>query len=139
MNINLRDSSPMSHTTNTDPDHPYADLIGFVIDSKADGKSCCFLPFSKRLLNPNNVVHGGAIYSLADTGMGAALMSAVNEAELCATIEIKITYLHAAGPEDLRCETQVIKKGRRVAMLESDIYSGDKLIAKASGSFALFS
>jgi len=128
----------MNQIPTTELEHPYADLLGFVVDSRADGKSSCRLPFSKKLLNPNNVVHGGAIYSLADTGMGAALMSAVNEGELCATIEIKITYLHAAGANDLRCETQVIKKGRRVAMLESDIFSGDKLIAKATGSFAVF-
>lgn len=123
----------------TDFDHPYADLLGLVIESSAAGKSCCTLPFAEKLLNPNNVVHGGAIYSLADNGMGAALMSGLGEGELCATIEIKITYLHAAGSSDLRCESEVIKKGRRVAMMQSDIFSGDKLIAKASGSFAVFS
>ena len=119
-------------------EHPYADLLGFVVESKGDGKSRCTLPFSEKLLNPNKVVHGGAIYSLADTGMGAALMSAVNEGEFRATIEIKITYFHAVGSENLRCETEVLKKGRRVAMMESEIYSGDKLVAKATGSFAVF-
>ena len=70
--------------------HPYADLLGLEIQSSSDGKSTCLVTFKKTLLNPNNVLHGGVIYSLADTGMGAALSSVLNEGEKCATIEIKI-------------------------------------------------
>jgi len=32
----------------------------------------------------------------------------------------------------------VLKKGRRVAMVESEVFSDGQLVAKASGSFALF-
>jgi acyl-CoA thioesterase len=118
--------------------HPYADLLGLEIQSSSDGKSTCLVTFKKTLLNPNNVLHGGVIYSLADTGMGAALSSVLNEGEKCATIEIKIMYIKPAGHFDLICDTEVIKKGRRVALLESEVYSNDELIAKASGSFAFF-
>ena len=118
--------------------HPYADLLGLEIQSSNDGKSTCLVTFKKTLLNPNNVLHGGVIYSLADTGMGAAISSVLNEGEKCATIEIKIMYIKPAGYFDLICDTEVIKKGRRVALLESEVYSNDELIAKASGSFAFF-
>ena len=88
--------------------------------------------------NPNDVVHGGVIYSIADTGMGAAVFSTLEDGEFCATLEIKIMYLKPAGHFDLICHTQVIKKGRRVAFLESEILSNKELIAKASGSLAIF-
>ena len=120
------------------PEHPYADLLGLIIKSKSDGKCTCSIAFGKTLLNPNGVVHGGAIYSMADTGMGGALSSTLQEDQLCATIEIKIMYLKPAGHFDLVCYSELIKKGRRVAFLESEVYSNDKLIAKASGSFAIF-
>jgi len=119
-------------------DFPYADLIGLEIQSIESGMSICTIPFKNDLLNPNDVVHGGVVYSLADTGMGAAVFSTLEDGEFCATLEIKIMYLKAAGHFDLICHTQVIKKGRRVAFLESEILSNKELIAKASGSFAIF-
>lgn len=118
--------------------HPFADLLGLSVDSKQSGKSTCSIAFTERLLNPNNVVHGGVIYSMADTGMGGALMSLLGDGQLCATIEIKMMYLKPAGHHDLVCNTQVIKQGRRVAILESEVLSGGELIAKATGSFAVF-
>jgi|TARA_B100001996_G_scaffold68520_1_gene50007 acyl-CoA thioesterase len=119
-------------------DFPYADLMGLEIQSIESGMSICKIPFKKDLLNPNDVVHGGVIYSIADTGMGAAVFSTLEDGEFCATLEIKIMYLKPAGHFDLICHTQVIKKGRRVAFLESEILSNKELIAKASGSFAIF-
>ena len=118
--------------------HPFADLLGLSVDSKQSGKSTCSIAFTERLLNPNNVVHGGVIYSMADTGMGGALMSLLGDGQLCATIEIKMMYLKPAGHHDLVCNTEVIKQGRRVAILESEVLSGGELIAKATGSFAVF-
>ena len=65
--------------------HPFADLLGLSVDSKQSGKSTCSIAFTERLLNPNNVVHGGVIYSMADTGMGGALMSLLGDGQHCAT------------------------------------------------------
>ena len=62
----------------------------------------------------------------------------VSKQERWATIEIKVTYLRPAGHSDLIGHSQVIKRGKRVAILESEIRSGEKLIAKATGSFAIF-
>ena len=77
--------------------HPFADLLGLSVDSKQSGTSTCSIAFTERLLNPNNVVHGGVIYSMADTGMGGALMSLLGDGQLCATIEIKMMYLNPQG------------------------------------------
>lgn len=125
--------------TITTPAHPFADLIGLNITSRAEGECTCEVKFDEKLLNPNQVVHGGVIYSMADTSMGGAIHSILGEGELCATIEIKITYLRPAKRENIRCKSTVLKKGRRVAMMESEVFCGDVLIAKANGSFAIFS
>ena len=71
---------------------------------------------------------GGALYPTLDFKNG----------EICATIEIKMTYFKAARKGVLDCHTEVINKGKRVAMIESEIWNEDKLIAKATGSFAIF-
>lgn len=70
--------------------------------------------------------------------MGRAVYSALDEGEISATIEIKITYLRPASATDLVCHTQVLKRGRRIVMLESEVFAHEKCIAKASGSFAVF-
>lgn len=118
--------------------HPFAELLGFTVKECAEGKSVSVLPYHVKLFNSNRVMHGGAVYSLADTGMGAALFSLLEKGERCATIEIKVTYLRPCGPHDLLCNSVVLKKGRRVAMIESEIFSNDELVAKATGSFAMF-
>ena len=75
--------------------------------------------------------------SPTDTGIGEALKSILTDDQFCATIEIKIMYLNSVGHNDLVCHSEVIKRGRRGAVLKSEVLSGDELIAKASGSFAI--
>ena len=119
------------------PPHPFADMIGIRIDDAKDGKSRCRVVVRPEFLNPHGVVHGAIAYALADTGMGGALYSMLGERESCATIEIKIVYLSSARQGDLVCDTRVIRKGSRVAVLESEIFESDKLVAKALGTYSI--
>lgn len=118
--------------------HPFADLIDVITDSHSDGKSRCRIISKEKHNNPQHVVHGGVIYSLADTGMGSALYPLLTSEEYCATIEIKITYFAPVYEGEMICDTEVIKKGKRVALLESTIHVNDELVAKASGSYSIF-
>lgn len=118
--------------------HPYADLIGLKIEEQDNGYSKCSLEADEKLFNSHNVIHGAVIYSLADTGMGAALYPGLKRGEICATIEIKINYYRSVKSGTIRCITEVINRGKSVANLESGIYSGDILIAKANGNYSIF-
>lgn len=118
--------------------HPYADLIGLIIEEQENGYSKCSLEADEKLFNPHNVIHGAVIYSLADTGMGAALYPGLKKGEICATIEIKINYYCSVKSGTITCITEVINRGKSVANLESGIYSGDMLIAKANGNYSIF-
>ena len=92
----------------------------------------------EKLFNPHHVIHGAVLYSLADTGMGAALYPILKEGEICATIEIKINYYKPVKAGVITCVTDVINKGKSVANLESLIYCGDTLVAKANGNYSIF-
>ena len=118
--------------------HPYADLIGLTIDEAKNGQSKCSLKSEEKLFNPHKVIHGAVLYSLADTGMGAALYLSLDECEMCATIEIKINYYKPVKSGLITCVTDVINRGKSVANLESTIYNGDTLIAKANGHYSIF-
>ena len=112
-------------------------LIGLRFTAKANGFSQCVLTVSEKLFNPNGVLHGGVVYSMADTGMGGALHSRLASDETCATIEINIVYLKAVTAGELTCETRVIRKGRNIGVLESDVENEGQLVAKALGTFSI--
>src|SRR5262245_18138842 len=117
---------------------PFCDLIGLHFSKCENGFSQCSLEVNEKLLNSNKVVHGGVIYSMADTGMGAALYTSLNEDEICATVELKINYLKPVREGILTCDTEVIQRGKSIAVFESEIRNGDLLIAKALGTFSIF-
>ncbi|MFX1314638.1 MAG: PaaI family thioesterase [Promethearchaeota archaeon] len=102
------------------------------------GYSQCILDVHEKLFNPHMVIHGGVIYSMADTGMGAALFSHLDKNELCATVEIKIHYFKSVKAGTLTCNTKVIHIRKKIATLESEILNNDQLVAKALGTYSIF-
>jgi acyl-CoA thioesterase len=118
--------------------HPFADLIGFEITARGEGRCTSELTAKEAHLNPNGMIHGAVLYALADTGMGGALASVLDEGQLCSTIEIKINYFRPAKSERLRCETRVVYKGSRTAAMESEVFDeSDRLLARATGTFMI--
>jgi acyl-CoA thioesterase len=118
--------------------NPFCELIGLDFSKYEKGYSQCVLEVNETLLNPHKVLHGGLIYSMADTGMGAALYSCLREDELCTTLEIKISYFEAVASGSLICDTTLIQKGKKIAFLESEIKNNETLIAKAMGTYYIF-
>ncbi len=116
----------------------YQALIGLDIYERGDGYSRSRILIGPDHMNPHGVVHGGVLYAMADTGMGAALYSRLRDDESCATIEVKMVYMATVREGTVECETRVLNKGRRVAVLESEVRLGERLVAKALGTFAIF-
>ena len=71
--------------------------------------------------------------------MGAALYSALDAGYACATIDISISYFRPVAQGQLLCETVLDNKGRTIAHLTARITQNDKLVAQASGNFAIMS
>jgi len=117
--------------------NPFGALIGLSFSECSEGYSRCALEVAEKLLNPHKVLHGGVVYSLADTGMGAALYTDLDDDELCATVEIKIAYFAAVTSGTLTCETKLIHRSKRIAVLESEIKNDGRLTAKAMGTFSV--
>ncbi|MBA7511523.1 hypothetical protein ES705_03519 [subsurface metagenome] len=118
--------------------HPFGDLIGLKFTKVEKGYSQCTLDVVDKLLNPHKVVHGGVLYSMADTGMGAAAYTNLGENELCATIEIKINYFKATKAGVLTCNTKVIHQGKKIVTMDSEIVHGGQIVAKAIGTYSIF-
>jgi acyl-CoA thioesterase len=118
---------------------PLADMLHIRNNGASGGKAQYQLDVAPEMLNPHGVLHGGAVYVMVDYSMGAATMAVLPSGEICATIEIKISYLAGVRGGTLTCDTSIIKQGRRVVFLESRVVDGSgKIVATATGSFAVF-
>ncbi|MGZ5891708.1 MAG: PaaI family thioesterase [Caldimonas sp.] len=117
---------------------PFVDHVGMHIAEQRAGHSRCTLSVEDCHFNSGGTVHGGVLFSLADTAMGAALHPTLGPGEGCATIETKINYFKPVASGAIVCTAEIVNKGRTVASLEACVYAGDVLVAKANGSFSIF-
>jgi acyl-CoA thioesterase len=53
------------------------------------------------------------------------------------TIECKINYIRAVSDGEVLCTARVLHAGRRTLVVDADVLQGDKLVAKAQGTFAV--
>jgi acyl-CoA thioesterase len=117
--------------------NPFGELIGLSFLQLENGHSRCSLQVADRLLNPNRALHGGVIYSLADTGMGAALYLDLDEDEFCVSVEISIVYLAAVTAGTLTCDSRLVHRSKRIAILQSEVENDGRLVAKALGTYSV--
>lgn len=112
--------------------------VGLKIDEAGPGFSRCSLEIGDVHRNGTGVAHGGVLFTLADTAMGAALYPLLQQGEICATIEIKIGYFKPVFDGTLVCNATLLNKGKSVSSLEATIHNDGVLVSKASGTFSIF-
>jgi acyl-CoA thioesterase len=117
--------------------NPFADLMGLVVSRPRDGRCRASFTVAAELLNPNRVAHGGTLYTMADTAMGAAIHSVLERGISCVTVELKINYLKPVRAGRVTCLAKVIQCGRRIAVVEAEMKNQGVLVAKALGTFAV--
>ncbi len=78
-----------------EPSPDFITWVGFETTDRREGYALSELEVEPRHLNPYGTLHGGVLYTMADTGMGAALASTLVAGETSATIEINIVYIAA--------------------------------------------
>ncbi len=117
----------------------YFQMLGLNIDAFQDGKGVVSVQVDERLLHPQQIVHGGVIFTLADTAMSMALLSLLPAGASVSTIEAKINYLRPVRMGELRAEAAIVHQGRSTAVLEATVYNvnGEErhAIARVLGTF----
>jgi acyl-CoA thioesterase len=59
------------------PPPPIWNLLGMEVVEMGDGYSKLILPFSKKLTQPYGIVHGGAVFTLADSAVAVSIATLV--------------------------------------------------------------
>jgi uncharacterized protein (TIGR00369 family) len=95
------------------------------------------IKISENFLNTGGIAHGGFIATIADTGMGnAAHIAAGNKR--CVTINLDIKFISAGKlNEKLVGKTKILKRTRTLVFISSEIFSTEKIVATASGTWKI--
>ncbi len=117
------------------PTAPIATLLGFTLTTMNSGQAVIEFEASERHANPMGTLHGGVLAAIADAAMGVACMSTLGEGESFTTLEMKINFLRPVWKAKLRAVGNVVKAGRTVGLVESDVTDEEgRLVARASST-----
>ena len=90
---------------------------------------------TEKSLNPFGIVHGGLIYTLADSVMGISLATSGRSG---VTVNSTIDYLSPGKGKKLFAETEIIKDGKTIVVLRATIKDeNDTLVAVSNGTYYL--
>ena len=122
------------------PIMPIAEHLGFKIKSVEHGQAVIEFDMKKHHTNTMGTLHGGVLCTIADSAMGVAFASMLEEGESLTTLELKINYLKPVWKGKLLALGKVVKKGRMTGLVECDILDEDgQLVARASSTYMAIS
>lgn len=114
-------------------------FLGFRLLARSPERAEVALPLRAELLQEEGVVHGGLIAALADTAAVYLLWPDLGPARSMTSIEFKLNFLGAGrgdgGP--LRAVATLLRQGSTVAVCESEVFQGDRRIAKGTFTYLL--
>ena len=101
--------------------------MGAKLGSVESGKVSISSPVLESFRQQQDFAHGGLIFSLGDTAAGYAALSVMPIDVDVMTVELKINLMAPApASETLIAEGKVLKPGRRLVVVASDVWSQDR-------------
>ena len=117
-------------------------LLGMQIVKAQAGVGQVSIRVDDRLMHPQQMVHGGVIFTIADTAMSMALISVIPQGSRFGTIEAKINFMLPVRSGELLAEGSVVHHGRSTAVVEATVYitysrASSRLLRRCWGRFIL--
>ncbi len=132
-------TTPETFNALTDRELPMAANLGFRAEAIGEGTARVRAPFNEAFTRPGGTISGPVMMALTDFGMYAAVMGAIGEVSLAVTTNLNINFLRLPAPVDVVADCNVIKLGKRLAVIEVTLYSDgdDAPIAHATGTYSI--
>jgi uncharacterized protein (TIGR00369 family) len=120
---------------------PQAFQIGGDISiAHADGETCRLRQrYSEAMLRPGGTISGPTLMALADCAMYVVLLSAIGPVGLAVTTNLNINFLRRGAPGDVFAEARLLKLGKRLAVGEVTLSSGESVdpIAHVTATYSI--
>ncbi len=115
---------------------PFVQWVGAELTDCGPGWCESRLTLKPERLQQGGVAHACLVATLADHTAGGASGTLYEEGAAPLTAEFKINLLRPATGQALRCRAQVLKPGRTLTVVESEVFAvqqdgGESLVAKA--------
>ena len=112
--------------------------IGAKLDSVDEGRVVISVELKPSMMQQHGFGHAGVTFSIGDSAAGYAALTKMGNNQEVLTSEMKIHLMSPADGKILKAVGSVLKAGRRLLVVQSNIYSGDdkneKLIATMLGT-----
>jgi len=120
-------------------DLPWAHQGGMRAERIGRGTAVLRQPYTERMLRPGGTVAGPAMMALADATMYAVVLSLIGKVKLAVTTSFNINFLYRPSPADLLAEGQILKLGKRLAVVEVTLHSEGhgEPVAHATGTYSI--
>ncbi|PKG31487.1 PaaI family thioesterase [Methanoregula sp.] len=120
--------------------NPFFCLMGIDVVSYGEGKAVLRMTVRPDMYNGVGWLQGGMLAAIADEAMALALYTQLAPGEGIATIAESTSFIRGVREGAVIAEAKVIRKGRRVAFMESCVRMDDEQktqLARTTASFAL--
>ena len=116
----------------------FMSTIGAKLDLVEEGKVIISVELKPSMMQQHGFGHAGVTFSIGDSAAGYAALTKMGIHQEVLTSEMKIQLLSPADGKMLKAVGSVLKAGRRLVVVQSDIYSvnekNEKLVATMLGT-----
>lgn len=116
---------------------PFMKDLGVRVASVTDGVCETVLDVAPRHLQQNGFVHAGVGAAMADHTAGGAAGTLAGEGMGVLTTEYSIHFLRPAKGSRLRCRATVLKPGKRLSIVEAEVFCDEVLVSKMTATMAI--
>ncbi len=117
--------------------NPFLHDLGVEFLEMENGRAKLGLDLTERHMNSWQITHGGVMMTMLDVVMAMAGRSLCEELKGVVTVEMKTSFLQPGGIPGGRIEARghAYHRTSTMCFCEGEVWNGDKLIAKAMGTF----
>ncbi|WP_320042779.1 PaaI family thioesterase [uncultured Desulfobacter sp.] len=120
--------------------YPFLEEVGLEVIYAKDGESELEVNLAEKHTTSWGSMHGGVTMTLLDVCMSRAARSSDPEESGAATIEMKVSFFQPGGQIGQRVtgKGRLLHNSGRMFFCEGEVWNGEKLVAKALGTFKVF-
>jgi acyl-CoA thioesterase len=120
--------------------NPFFCLMGINVVNAGEGIAVLRMTVRPDMYNGVGWLQGGLLTAIADEAMALALYTLLASGEGIATISESTSFIRGVREGTILAEGRVIRKGRRVAFMESIVRmddAGQTILSRTTASFAV--
>ncbi len=120
--------------------NPFFCQMGIEVVSADEGKAVLKMAVRPDMHNGVGWLQGGLLVALADEAMALAVYTQLSDGEGIATISESTSFLKGVREGVVFAEGKVIRKGRRVAFCEGEVWTENAsraLVSRTTAAFAV--